>query len=1198
LRLSAQNKEAKDLQLKNIELQGFKSFADKISLDFNSGITAIVGPNGSGKSNISDAVRWVMGEQSVKTLRGRKMEDVIFAGTETRKPVGFAEVSLTIDNETKLFPLDFPEIIVTRRVYRSGESEYYINKTSCRLKDIHELFMDTGLGRDGYSMIGQGKIDEILSTKSEDRRQLFEEAAGITKYKYRKTEAERKLSSTEDNLTRLRDIIAEIESNLAPLEAQSAKARKFLDLREELKVLELNVSVDTIDKLKKLLSEIDETFDIATDQLESAKTEIEKIDTEIQGMLTALQDNDVAAEVCREREKEIEGSINACTNDINLFEASIIHNKENIDRITAEIAAAREEITFADNDYAENERILQQHSAALSESEQISAKFQTQLDEITQLSGDKNIEIENRRSDIIEKRSEVNSARAAIANLNILLTNYTDRSGTLEDDITAKSIGYGEIEDKIAELEKFQSAQATELATKKQEFDKLKIDETTARAEFDKLMSTKNAFAAELSSKKSKKNMLEDMEKNFEGYTKSVKGLMQAHSRNQISGVNIHAPISQLLNVDGKFAAAIEVALGATAQNIVVETETGGKRAIEYLKKNNLGRATFLPLNAVKGSEINDNEISRNKGYLGLASSLATCDAKYNGILKHLLGRIAVFENIDTAIAAAKKSGYKYRIVTLTGESLSAGGAMTGGSMGRGSGFISRANEITKLSDEIEKLIRQIQENDQKTAQTGELVNEIVSKTSDTAAKINSIEQQSIKNTADLEHLRENLQNITQTIENLRNEKETISIQTAKINKDIDLKTAEIANWEDMISSIEELVTHEADEFAKISAQRDEINDKLVQQNIKHNGIFKDIEMQNERLSAINANKRESLSDIERKNKAIAEFADKNEGLTDDIEFKKQQIEQLNEDKVALTAKITELAAKKTQTDEEIRKHQENSKDMREELFKAQNEHSRIENRKTRAELELEAVINRMWEEYELTYSDALEYKRDVGSLTAANKRIEALREEIRGLGNINIDAIEEYKTTLERFEFLTTQTDDLSNAKADLEKIIHEMVLIMQEQFDKQFKIINENFKQVFVELFGGGVAGITLTDPSDILESGIEIEAQPPGKKLQNLSLLSGGERAFTAIALLFAILKTRPTPFCILDEIEAALDDVNVYRFADYLKKFSRDTQFIVVTHRRGTMEAASGLYGVTMQEKGVSKLLALDMNEVAI
>jgi len=1058
--------------------------------------------------------------------------------------------------------------------------------------------MDTGLGRDGYSMIGQGKIDEILSTKSEDRRQLFEEAAGITKYKYRKTEAERKLASTEDNLTRLRDIISEIEANLAPLEQQSAKAKKFLDLREELKILELNVSVDSIDKLKKTLAEIDETFDIATNQLEAAKLEIEKIEQDTQAMFEALQENDSEAEASREREKEIEAAINACTNDINIFENDIAHNKENIDRISGEIAASREEIKFADTDYAEQEKILQSHSASLSESEQISATLQAKLDEITKLSEDKNAEVEGGQTDIIEKRSAVNSARAAITNLNILLSNYTDRGAVLDDEIIAKSSGVSEIESRISELETEIESQALVLRTVKENAAKLRADEAQARVEFDKLISMKNSLGAEASSKTSKKNMLEDMEKNFDGYTRSVKSLMQASERGQLSGVNVHAPISQLVSVDAKFATAIEVALGSTAQNVVVESESDAKRAIEYLKRNSLGRATFLPISAVRGNEMNAAEISRNAGFLGIASGLVRCDSKYDGVLKQLLGRIAVFEDIDSAIAAAKRSGYKFRIVTLTGESLGAGGAMTGGSLGKGSGFISRANEIAKLSSEIESLTAQIRENNSETARTGELANSIVGEISELNAQINSFEQQNVKNTADLGHLRENSQTLTQTIANLNAEKETILVQTAKINKDISEKDAEIANFEDMILAIEELTATASGEFAKISAQKAELNDKLIQQNIKHNGIFKDIEMQNERLASINSDKQELLAEIERKNEQIAEFAEKNEDLVDDVEFKRQQIEQSSEDKAALVTKIAELAAAKTQTDERIRAAQESSKVQREELFKAQNEHSRIENRKTRSELELEAVVNRMWEEYELTYSDALEYKRDVGSISAANRRIEELREEIRGLGNINIDAIEEYKSTRERFEFLTEQTADLSAAKADLEKIIHEMVLIMQEQFDAQFKVINEHFKQVFSELFGGGVASISLTDPSDILESGIEIEAQPPGKKLQNLTLLSGGERAFTAIALLFAILKTRPTPFCILDEIEAALDDVNVYRFADYLKKFSKNTQFIVVTHRRGTMEAASGLYGVTMQEKGVSKLLALDIDEIAV
>jgi len=1186
------------LYLKNIDLQGFKSFADKISLDFSRGITAVVGPNGSGKSNISDAVRWVMGEQSAKTLRGHRMDDVIFAGTEARKPVGFAEVSLTIDNEERLFPIDFPEIIVTRRVYRSGESEYYINKTSCRLKDIHEMFMDTGIGRDGYSIIGQGKIDEILSTKSEDRRQLFEEAAGITKYKYRKTEAERKLASTEDNLTRLRDIMAEIEANLGPLEAQSTKAKKFLDLREELKVLELNVSVDTIDKLKKLLSEIDQTFETASEQLETAKAQIENQETESQNMFALNRETDVEMEQCREREKGNEASINACANDINIFETNIAHNKENVERITTEIAEAQNEIKVLDNDYAQNEKVLKEYMSLLAESEQLTTALQSQLDEVMKIANDKNSEIESWQSDVIEKRSEINSARAATANLNILLTNYTDRSGTLDSEIDAKSIGAGEISSRISNLESALKSDDTKLNEQKEKIEKLRQDEIAARNDFDKFRGEKNILSADLNAKQSKKSMLEDMERNFEGYTKSVKGIMQAAASGQLKDIKVHAPVSQLLKVDNKFGAAIEVALGSTAQNIVVETEADAKRAIEYLKRGNLGRATFLPISAVKGNEMDDREVSQNKGFLGLASRLVTCDNKYDGVLKNLLGRIAVFEDIDSAIAAAKKSGYKYRIVTLTGELLSAGGAMTGGSRNQGSGFISRANEAAKLGEEIENLEKHLQDNDKNIAKTGDNVNKLSKEIGELAISINSLEQQKIKNTSDLEHLKENLQNIEKDVINLNTEKATIGIQTAKINADISDKDTGILKLDSEISAIEAKMSIGNDEFSKISARQTEINDKLIAQSIKHNSVLKDIEMQNERLSVINGDKRELLADIEQKNQQITEFGDKCEDLTDDIDFKRQQIEDLNEEKAALLAKMDELATTKTKTDEKIRELQESSKDMREELFKAQNEHARIENRRTRAELELETVINRIWEEYELTYSSALEYKKDIGSITAANKRIETLRDEIRDLGNINIDAIEEYKSTKERFEFMTVQIDDLSRASEDLQKIIREMVLIMQEQFSEKFKVINHHFSEVFADLFGGGRASISLTNLADILESGIEIEAQPPGKKLQTLSLLSGGERALTAIALLFAILKTRPTPFCILDEIEAALDDVNVHRFADYLKKKFADTQFIVITHKRGTMEVATGLYGVTMQEKGVSKLLSLDLDSVAV
>ena len=1180
------------MYLKNIEIQGFKSFADKICLDLTPQITAVVGPNGSGKSNISDAIRWAMGEQSAKALRGAKMDDVIFSGTEERKALGFAEVSITIDNTEKILPLDFSEVTVTRRVYRSGEGEYFINKSSCRLKDIHELFMDTGLGREGYSIIGQGKIDEILSTKSEDRRQIFEEAAGITKYKYRKNEAERKLSQVSDNLLRVKDIMTELEAQITPLEIQSEKAKKFLNLREELKILDLNVSIVSIDNLKKSSLSIEEDYAVTGGQLEKVKFSLDEKDREAEEMQKTIRGCDEKMEECRTGERDAQNKINSYNNDINLFLAAIQHNAENITRISNEIKQNQEDIRTLNNDLNFNAKTLEELNAK-------NAAVSQSIEEITKQESDalgsvnsKTSEIESLKTKIIEKSGQISNAKNKISNSNVLIDNFSARKSSIEKELSERSGDYEKLKNNIQALEEKLSAKTA--LSDKLKFDLETLEEQNAKdkEDYTDLISMRNAQTLELDKKSSRKNLLEDMEKNYEGYGRSVKSVMTAFKGN----TNLHGPLSQLISTHQDYAIAIEAALGAAAQNIVVNEESDAKLAINYLKKHNLGRATFLPISSIRGSVMDANELKSQDGFIDIASNLVMSDKSYSVIVQSFLGKTAVVHTVDHGIAMAKRFGHRFRIVTLDGTILQAGGAMTGGSVGKGSGFLSRTHEIEALSGEITRINDAVLSLKDKGQRLSEKINSKNTKIEEMAAELSVENRDILKISTDLTHLREFLSSSSEGKIQLETEFGKLESQIESVNADVTQMNDEILVCSDEIESLNQAIAKQQDIYASVASNREAMLNKIMELNIERNAVLKDIELQNERIQKINEEKSEILSDIETKQQEIRAFEDKIEEMKDDIDFKKEQISQFDIGVNNTQEAMKKLIALKQESTEKMQQSTQNAKEARETLYVLQQEYAKIESRKIKTELELETIINKMWEDYELTYSHALEYKKEGLPIAKSQKRINEMRDEIRDLGNINIDAIEEFKNVKQRYEFLLEQTGDLDKSKLELEGLISEMTVIMQEQFAEQFTYINENFNIVFRKLFGGGGASLSLSDPSNLLESGIEIEARPPGKKLQNLSLLSGGERAFTAIALLFAILEVRPTPFCILDEIEAALDDVNVYRFANYLRKYSEKTQFIMVTHRRGTMEAANMLYGVTMQEKGVSKLLSLSIDEV--
>jgi len=1182
------------MRLKGLELQGFKSFADRTVLDFENGITAVVGPNGSGKSNISDAIRWVMGEQSAKSLRGGNMQDVIFAGTQKRKPLGYAEVSLIVDNSDKTLPIDFEEVVVTRRLFRSGESEYYINKSSVRLRDIHELFMDTGVGRDGYSIIGQGKISEIISTKSEDRRTMFEEAAGITKFRYRKEEAERKLAHTSDNVTRVNDIITEIEGQIGPLKQQSEKAKKFLNLRDKLKVLEVNVTLKNVVKYRKLIEEVGGQIETLNAQLDEINKKLEDNEKQTEKIFNDINDTEKFVEENRQKQDQNREVLSEYKSDIGVLKSRIDGNNENIKRIEAEILELN-------NKFDEIEQSVQGEEGGFTElknkqtslNEEIKSLEQKLID-FDKESTTSNEQIDSINTDIIENMNTVANLRSKISNYKALIQSFTERSEVVKRELDEKKADIERLCNNVDELQ-----HSSDRLSK--ESNELKAELDNQRAEYLKHVAESTALEEELHGSKnllqqsvSRQKLLKDMEKSFDNYNRSVKAVMNEYNNGSLKGVKLYGTVAGLVNVDKEYATAIEVALGASAQYIVTETEEDAKKSIEFLKRTKQGRATFLPVSAAKGGTFNEPGVEKCDGYLGIASDLIEYEKKYDNVIKGLLGRVVVFDNIDNAVKVARKYSYKFRVVTLSGELLAPGGSMSGGSRNNSNGLFARANEIVELDSTINDLNAKVEklESDysaillktEEKKKTVEDMQNIVTEKNNELIKIQS----------DLTHYKSFTDSLLEGQKAMNSELEQLGAQVVDMDKEIEIHTAEIDSINAKIAAMEKEIEQKRERLGIDSKSREEIVEKINYIKIQLNTVMKDVEMYNQRIAAFDLRKQEINLNIEQKKKNIEEMRDVNDDINDDIEFKNEQIDAINEEIEALNSLIEKSENSRKVAQESIKKQQEENKKLRDNQMVVQQEQSRVESKKAKTDVELENIINKLWEDYELTITTAEEFCTEIPD--NAVKQINDIKSEIKNLGNINIDAIEEYNQVGERYEFLKTQRDDLVEAQNNLQQVIEDMVQIMRVQFTEKFAVINKHFGETFVQLFGGGKAELVLTEPKDVLNSGVEINVQPPGKAVKSMLQLSGGEQAFVSIALLFAILKVRPAPFCVLDEIEAALDDVNVYRFADYLKKFSNNSQFIVVTHRRGTMESANILYGVTMQEQGVSRLLSLNIDDV--
>ena len=1180
--------------LKRLEIQGFKSFADKTVLDFVNGATAVVGPNGSGKSNISDSIRWVIGEMSAKSLRGSNMQDVIFAGTETRKPVNYAEVSLVLDNSTHVFNIDFDEVTVTRRLFRSGESVYQINKANCRLKDIHELFMDTGLGKDGYSIIGQGNVSQILSTKAEDRRSLFEEAAGISKYKYKKDEAQKKLANTEENLVRINDITLELEGQLNPLKNQSEKARKYLELYGEYKTLDINLSMITLEKNKVSCEETEKLYNAADGELSDLRSQ----DSETEAKITELYDKQKKCDEERaennNRLMENESAKMSAEKEISIAENNIKNNTSMLERIDREILQLKSKNEERRNTIAgleeENKRIE-------SEAEEIGAVFDAVKAEGSDINSRQEkllSEIEEYRVSANEKLNEAVSEKAKITGIENLRASYLERRNAVEAEIQSYKQG---VENTRAAIEE----DTKQIEIKKEKLAKIKKSVETQQAkaaelnrEIAALNSSQNSINAEYQAKSSKKRMLEGMENDYAGFARSVKAVLKA---DELKRRAIYGTVSGLIDVNKDYAVAIENALGGAMQNIIVESEEDAKAAIAYLKKTASGRASFLPITSVHGRTLdNAKEVSRCTGYIGMAYELISYDKKYDGIMKSLLGRVAVFDNIDNAIAVSREFGYKFKTVTLDGDILNAGGSMSGGSANKQSGFLSRAAEIKTLGTEISKLSGDLNSVKEKSETAQNSLKTVNNQLSSYMPLMREYEDEILRLENTCEHLKKGLSSDGDAGKNYRSELEQLEANLSSSSDEIAALLSKVRSLEKESEELNKKLETLSEEYDAVTAEKENKSNALMEQTMKLASMQKDIQLNNANIESMKSEITAAENEIAAKENDKISISDTSRALSLEKEEKLKHIDEIKNQSEEYKAQIEIIDKEKSDIADTLKGIQSSKTDLTDKLLQLQQELSRLESRREKLNTERENILNRLWEDYELTYSSAEEVRAEVDNEKEAFKRLSELKSGIKSLGSVNMDAIEEYKAVKERYEFLTGQKSDLEKSKENLNQIIESMQELMQEHFGKQFKEINESFASVFTELFGGGRGQLSLTDPENMLESGIEIDVQLPGKGLQNINLYSGGEKSFIAIALLFAILRVKPTPFCILDEIDAALDDVNVSRFATYLKNYIDQTQFIVITHRRGTMEAANILYGVTMQEKGVSKLLSLKIDDV--
>ena len=1182
------------MYLKSLEIQGFKSFPDKTLIRFDSDITAIVGPNGSGKSNISDALLWVMGEQSTKTLRGAKMEDVIFGGTQKRSAVGFAEATLTLDNSDRELAYEADEVMVTRRYYRSGDSEFYINRQSARLRDIHELFMDTGLGKEGYSNIGQGRIDEILSLKSADRREIFEEAAGISKYRHRKEETERKLAHTEDNLLRIGDKVSELELQLEPLRQQSEKAIKYLALREELQGVEVAVWMEKLEKLSADAKKAEEDFASASFVLQQAHDDLDNLYASTEQLGNDLRTQNEEVENLRVKVSMLEGAHQQIDGQIAVLRGAVANNEENVRRSQADIKGQEDRSGGIAAQMAQIEARIGQIDVLLAAKEIELADLQQELNSMTANAQGITRQFMELRTREVKLTADLAVREADLRAMESRNWEAGQREKQLLEEIASGEEKETEAQNNLDACRKELRKAREEVTANQNTIAGYTLRQTTRKQRAEELAEQVQKLQNTLQSVQAKARVFRAMAEDLEGYHKSVRQVMQEAKRGALR--NIHGPVSKLIRTEDEYAVAVEIALGAAMQQIVVESEADGKAAISYLKRTNGGRATFLPISALKPKHLQENGLDMQAGFVGIASDLVTTDAKYRSVVENLLARTVIVENIDNAIVMAKRYGGRFKIVTLDGQVMNPGGSMTGGSVSKDAGILSRANELEKLTAEEKRLSGKLEELDAQYREARRAADQVEYQLNTAREQLAEAEKQVLTQEGREKQHEIWLQAVVDAMAAAQRERDSLKAraqqdkqQSAAIQAEVRIYRTQLeetrvqlknlegsqTDAEKAVAGITDKMNHIRSDKAALDAERTTAQSHIVDLKILQ--------------AAAEGDREKKLADMERIHSEIESL---NEQIAQQLERQRENDAEIAKTRTAMETALkdyAEIEARKSRNESEI---QEKNKSV----MNMERACALLETKKETTAIEEKNIIDKLWDTYNLTPGTAGEKRGHIDSVASGMHRIAELKRKITNLGTPNLGAIEEYARVNERYTYLTGQRDDVLNSKKELERIIKDITSQMTEIFVQEFAKIDHYFGKVFEEMFGGGKGSLVLEDPNEPLTCGIEIRVQPPGKQLKTITLLSGGEKAFVATALYFAILKVRPTPFCILDEIDAALDDRNVERFASYLHNLSAKTQFVVITHRRGTMEASDVLYGVTMQEQGISKLLRLDLNQM--
>lgn len=1182
------------MRLKCLDIQGFKSFPDKISIGFDHGITAIVGPNGSGKSNVSDAIRWVLGEQSNKSLRSTKMEDVIFSGTAKRKPQGFAEVSLTIDNSDHALSVDYNEVMITRRYYRSGESEYFINKSPARLRDIHELFMDTGIGRDGYSIIGQGTIDQILLGKSDERRSMLEEVAGISKFRYRKNEAERKLASTEENLVRLTDIVGELEERIPGLERQAEKARKYLAMYEEKKDLEIALWLEELDQIKENARKIDEQHSIAKGQLDDLTIEVDNIEQEINQLFEENIRINTEIDRIHQQQKSWEEQLGGIGSQKAVLESQAEFEQTAIERLEQELNSVGSRQEEAEVKILEYNQAIEEKTAAIQNiEEQITAILNT-IQEITAKGEEQQQKTAALQQSLLANSGEGNQLQMEMISVRSGIESYQGRLVDLDEAKAGQAEQIQAVESELSDLNRQVKEKIEEKESEQNALAGLrKMLEIKERA-YNEASETEQKCAMERNALEQRSRILAEMEKHLEGFGGAVKQVLEQSRRGVLQG--IIGPVSKLIKVDEEYLVAVETALGAAIQNIVTKDNIAAKNAMLWLKRQKAGRATFLPLNSITPKGIKE-DYSKTIGFVGVADELVEVDPSNRKAIEFLLGRTLVCETIDHAMALAKTIQNRYKIVTLDGQVINAGGSMTGGSAAKSGGLLSRGIELEKIEKELAEKTKVYEECEKQLESATREKNTLEARLTASQDAIHLLDEELQRNRGLCESKEVVLASYKELNDGYDREAQTIRDAIATSEERCNALEERHAALEKAAAALQDELTSLQGLSSEDQQKMAELKQKSADFEMDKIGLFKEIEgirsligqLENQ-LNMIGKEAEEKNAQIAASRLRIEEAQAEAAAL--DHQFK--ELRDLQADGENRTRELAQLRQDQEQRQTTYRTEQKEKSAAKEKLIQ---EVERLDNKIAGISDQSDRLIAQLLDMYELTVTEAKAVAKPLEDRAEAKKRVHSLKGSIKALGSVNIESIEEYNTVKERYDFMNGQVQDLIQSKAELEKIIRELLSQMKDIFSDKFTQLNDEFQKIFGELFGGGTAKLVLSDPEDVLNCDIDVKAAPPGKIIKNLVSLSGGERAFTAICLYFAILKVRPTPFCVVDEIEAALDDVNVTRFANYLRHYCEKTQFVCITHRRGTMEEADVLYGVTMPEQGISKLLTINVNEIA-